>query len=534
MRRTRSRPLPVITAMNTDPRPVVAGLLALALLTFAGGCRQAADETAADAAANWSVTAWGTRFEVFPEVGSLVAGQTAVAHTHVTRLEDFSPLVEGEVDIVLISPSGEQVFGATEPVRPGIYAIELTPPAQGEFDLAFRIRTAAGNEEIRGGRVRVGDTANPGGVVRAPAPRGATGGGTPMDFLKEQQWRSDFGTDWVRSGRLAVSAAGLARVRPPAGGETAITAPVDGVLHAPGGGSWPYPGYVTTRGQAIFNLVPSVSPDFSLPSLQAAVSGLETEIVAARARLGRLEDLVALNAVSQREIEEARTRVATLEAQRAAARQDLAAARSSRGGSAAGGVALRAPFTGQIARVEGSPGTRVSAGTELARLVRTDALWLEIALSPSAARGIPEGGIEGVVLMDRERAPVRITDGIRVVSVAPEISPRTNTVTVLIEIPPVPGLALGSSVEAHILTSQERAGIVIPATAVIDDGGVPVVYLQLAGESFVRQEISLLERQGDLVLVDHLIPGQRLVTTGGDAIRRETLMSGGEVQGHVH
>jgi membrane fusion protein, heavy metal efflux system len=519
--------------MTTDPRPALAVLLLLSLL-IAGGCRQSQDETAAHEEASWSVTAWGTRFEVFPEVGALVAGQTAVAHTHVTRLEDFSPLAEGEVDIVLIGPSGEQVFGATEPVRPGIYSIELTPPAVGEFDLAFRIRTATGNEEIRGGRVRVGDAANPGGVVRAPAPRGATGGATPIDFLKEQQWRSDFGTDWVRSGHLALSAAGLARVRPPAGGETAITAPVDGVLHPPGSGSWPYPGYAITRGQAIFNLVPSVSPDLSLPSLEATVSGLETELAAARARLGRLEELYALNAVSQREVEEARARLQTLEGQRSAARQDLASARSSRGGSAAGGLAIRAPFAGQIARVEGSPGTRVSAGTELARLVRTDALWLEIALSPSAARGIPEGGIEGVVLVDRERAPVRITDGIRVVSVAPEISPRTNTVTVLIEMPPVPGLALGSSVEAHILTSQEREGIVVPATAVIDDGGVPVVYLQLAGESFVRQEISLLERQGDLVLVDHLIPGQRLVTRGGDAIRRESLMSRGEVQGHVH
>jgi hypothetical protein len=63
---------------------------------------------------------------------------------------------------------------------------------------------------------------------------------------------------------------------------------------------------------------------------------------------------------------------------------------------------------------------------------------------------------------------------------------------------------------------------------------VAVVYLQLSGESFVRQEVRVLERQGDRILVDGLVPGQRLVTRGGDAIRRETLVSSGAGHGHIH
>jgi hypothetical protein len=61
-----------------------------------------------------------------------------------------------------------------------------------------------------------------------------------------------------------------------------------------------------------------------------------------------------------------------------------------------------------------------------------------------------------------------------------------------------------------------------------------VVYLQLSGESFVRQEVHVQERQGELLLVEHLDPGQRLVTRGGDAIRRSSLMASGEAHGHVH
>jgi hypothetical protein len=61
-----------------------------------------------------------------------------------------------------------------------------------------------------------------------------------------------------------------------------------------------------------------------------------------------------------------------------------------------------------------------------------------------------------------------------------------------------------------------------------------VVYLQLSGESFARQEVDVLERQGDRLLVDRLVAGQRLVDSGGEAIRRSSLMASGEAHGHVH
>jgi hypothetical protein len=61
-----------------------------------------------------------------------------------------------------------------------------------------------------------------------------------------------------------------------------------------------------------------------------------------------------------------------------------------------------------------------------------------------------------------------------------------------------------------------------------------VVYLQLSGERFVRQEVEVVARQGAVALVEGLVAGQRLVTRGGDAIRRAALMSSGEAHGHMH
>jgi hypothetical protein len=108
-------------------------------------------------------------------------------------------------------------------------------------------------------------------------------------------------------------------------------------------------------------------------------------------------------------------------------------------------------------------------------------------------------------------------------------------VTALFEVAAEAGsLPIGTAVEAEILLAGERAGIVVPETALVDDGGVPVVYLQSGGESFVRAEVEVLARQSGMALVEGLAPGVRIVERGGNAIRRATLVSQDVGEGHIH
>lgn len=486
----------------------------------------------------WSVTVLGERFEVFPEIDVLEVGRTAMAHTHVTRLADFAPLLEGTVEIVLVDGGGRQVFGTDGSADPGHFAIEITPRRTGEAQLLFRIDDGAGIEEIPGGWVRVGEAHHPEGLVRAPELPAGSDGGEPVAFLKEQQWQGRFATAWVEEGHLARSVSGVATFRPPAGGESTVTAQVDGVVQPPAESrSWPFVGRRVERDSHLFRVVPLVASERSLATLEAEVETLAVELESARARSARLRELLTLEAVSEREVGEAGVRARLLETRHRAAERDLESARSSREGGADGaGISLKAPFSGRIAAVSTTPGATVAAGDSLARLVRTDVVWIAVALPQQDARRLAEAGLRGVVLDDPESGPVRIDEGLSLVSVSPELSPRTGTVTVLLEAPGLAGtgFALGSTVAAQVLMAGVDSGIVVPASAVVDDGGVPVVFLQLAGEDFQRQTVTVLGRQGDQVLVDGLAPGQRLVTRGGDAIRRSSLMASGEAHGHVH
>ena len=200
----------------------VFALLAAGLAAWTIGCAPDHDHAEEAEEESWAVTAWGEEFEIFAETDLLEVGTTSIAFTHVTVLDDFSPMIEGTVSVFLRGASGaERVFSIDEMTRPGIFSVPVTPEAAGEFDLAFRVETAGPSpvaEEIPAGRVRVGEAGTGGGLVEtspvsAEAEAAATSGaGAEISFLKEQQWRTEFVTAWLAEGALRESVRGPGRV----------------------------------------------------------------------------------------------------------------------------------------------------------------------------------------------------------------------------------------------------------------------------------------------------------------------------------
>ena len=518
--------------MNRVPLSILA---VLALLLGACGTTDSLEDEhdAAGSEDSWAVTAWGEQFEIFAEADVLVAGAVATSHTHVTILSDFSPLREGIVSAVLRSSDGsEESFRQDRALRDGIFSIEITPAREGLFDLFFKVETSTLQEEIAAGQVRVGPPGDPGGLVESAAASPVSA--EPISFLKEQQWRTEFSTAWIREGTLRQSLQGPGRVRPVAGGEILLTAPVDGsVLGSP----WPFTGLNLGRDAVVFRLTPEIASDHSLAELEAATLGLEAELGVVRARTSRLSELLSLGAVSERETEENRAQLATLEAQLEAARRDLESARALRQhtGSSAETIEIMAPFSGRISEVLVTPGQAVAAGTALARLVKAEPLWVEVALRPEAARRVAEPTGLYLRTSGAEEPLSFSADEIRLISLSPGVDRATGTVGVLFEVQStVDDLHLWSAVEAEILLAGNREGIVIPSSALVDDGGVTVVYVQPSGESFIRREVHVVARQGSSALVERLIPGERLVARGGNSIRRATLVAAGPGEGHVH
>jgi RND family efflux transporter MFP subunit len=519
----------------------ICTLIAAGLAIWVAGCASNDQHHEEAEGESWAVTAWGRHFEIFAETDGLEVGTMSIAFTHVTVLDDFTPLSEGVVSVVLSDASGgENVFSIEQMIRPGIFSVPLLPEARGEFDLEFRIETAERSAVIPAGRVLVGDKGSPGGLIEASTvsadakAAAAVSAGADISFLKEQQWRTEFATEWVAEGVVRESVIGPGRIEAAAGGEVLLTSPLSGVISAK---PWPYPGHGVKRGDTVFRVTPRVASERSLAELTADVKGLEAAADASGRRLARLEELLELGASSRREIEEARARQTGLTSQLEAAQKDLATARSGRrGGSpSAETVAVRAPFSGRIATIDVTPGQAVAAEVPLGLFLRESPLWVAVALRPEVAAGIK--AVEGLdVRLPNGHEPLQFRgEQFRLVSVSPAVDPESGSVAVLFEIgTEAASLPIGIPVEVEILLAGEKRGIVVPQTALVDDSGIPVVYLQTGGESFVRTEVEVLARQGGRVQIEGAEPGARIVERGGNTIRRATLLSQDTGEAHVH
>jgi hypothetical protein len=124
--------------------------------------------------------------------------------------------------------------------------------------------------------------------------------------------------------------------------------------------------------------------------------------------------------------------------------------------------------------------------------------------------------------------------GARVAQVGSAVDPVSRTVLVVIEYPVERGPALiGASLTAHVYMQTAKPRLAIPATAVIDDGGRPVVYVQTSGESFTRRAVELGIQDGSWIeIISGVQAGERVVSAGAYYVKLAS--AGGDEIGHGH
>jgi Cu(I)/Ag(I) efflux system membrane fusion protein len=96
-------------------------------------------------------------------------------------------------------------------------------------------------------------------------------------------------------------------------------------------------------------------------------------------------------------------------------------------------------------------------------------------------------------------------------------------------------VAVNQAVSVRLLTETADVAPVVAESAVIDDAGRPVIFIQAAGETFLRRPVKLGIREGGFVQVlEGAWPGERVVTRGAHLIRLSAMSSQVPAHGHVH
>lgn len=501
--------------------------LLILVVAASAGCRGRAEQAAQKPELPaFAVTRWTSNTELFAEYPALVLNETSRFAIHVTRLRDFAPVTQGRVTVRLAGPD-TKTFSADAPSRPGIFGVDVIPERPGTYQLQIEL---AGHQ--------VSDTHDLGAVTVYPDTEQAIAHAKPeeaegISFLKEQQWTLEFGTAVVAERALRESVDVAGQVRPRAGGDAVVSAPIAGrILSAerrPAGSP-------VRAGEVLAEIVPRSANPGDRATLELEVREATAALELAAAESKRVERLSAEGAVPARRASEAQLAERQARSRLDSARSRLAqfdAVRTGRGAVAAEHrYSVRAPIAGAIVESRATPGSAVEEGNELFRIVAVDSV-LVVAHVPEAAASRLAAVAGGELVVEGAAAPVPLG---RLLTRGRVIDPRTRTVPLTFEWPrPDPRFAVGQSVQVRLLGDRGAPAPVVPESAVVDDGGRPVVFSQLAGETFERRPVRLGRRESGFVeVVEGLRVGDRVVIRGAPLVRLAALSTSVPAHGHVH
>lgn len=520
----------MITSIKAGARwALLLGTLTLSLCSQAGGGHPHGAGGSHDEADGHSdepalvYTDYSESTELFVEFPPLVVGQPSTLTAHVTRLSDFEPLTRGVMDVSLLQ-GGKTVarFRVKAPARRGIFTPAVTPREAGTYQLRVTVRDGdlQGVHEL--GEVTV--FADPASAhIDQSEPPGE------ISYLKEQQWDNPFAARPVTVQPLRPSVPGFGTVQAPADGSAVVRAPSDGYYTAT---ALINAGDRVKADQLLGYLVPRLGEGADIGNLLVELERARSRLALARQDVERLQTLFEQGAVPERRLLEARQALEIAEVEMQTAQSRL---QQRRGGSEQAGIALRAPIAAEVVEARVRPGAFVRAGDSLFTLAVPERRWLEVQVPEKHAEHLRRAS--GAWLPSDSQATPLVLDAqhrARLVSTRSVIDPVTRTAAVTLEYPSEAGPTLiGARLPAHVFYGQPEPRLAVPRSAVIDDGGQPVVYVQTGGETFARRTVRLGMHDGPWVeVLSGIDAGDRVVSEGAYYVKLAA--AGGEEIGHGH
>ena len=471
-------------------------------------------------------TVWTERGELYLEYPALVKNLKERFAIHLTRLTDFRAVKEATCEVRLDRGADSELFPCDPSTHPGIFGATVQPKSEVQARLSIIVRGRDLNESFQVGPVKIA-------TDPASAEKPAESKEETISFSKEQQWALDFGTRVVAPRNLRENMRVAAETLPRTGGETAVIAPITGRLIVEKTFSV---GTTVQQGAELASMIPPTGTVSDLASLQLAEAEAKVAVEQAQRDRARAERLLAASAVPARRAEEARAIEATAQARLQAAQTRLAQYDATR---TADGVeigakrfSIRAPITGILSASNAVSGANVELGTVLFRIVDLDTLFVSGMVPESEFSKLRQ--LSGAEIELQDTGQIRPAN--RLVAIGRLVDSDTRTVPVTYEIENRDHrLAVNQTVFLRLLLTPAGMMSAVPESAIIDDAGRPVVFVQKGGETFLRRPVKLGVRNSGLVQVlEGVSPGDRVVTKGAYLIRLSTMSSAVPAHGHIH
>jgi RND family efflux transporter MFP subunit len=280
----------------------------------------------------------------------------------------------------------------------------------------------------------------------------------------------------------------------------------------------------------------------SRTELESNIKTAQAELAAAEQELGRVQDLYKDRIVPKRRVEQAQKEAAVLQARLASARAQVSLLDISQALNAKSippaleRFTVRSPLAGTVVTTQLTPGALLEAGQELFTVVDLERVWIEGRLFESDLAKVQ--GIAHVRFVTAAlTAPLTLSaPNAHLVTIGSVVDPVTRSVPLILETSnPQEQLRIGMHGELFVSTGAAVRGLAIPTSAVVDDKGVMLAFVQREGETFERRELTLGIQSDSYVHVKAgLSAGERVVTKGAYRVHLASLSSELPAHGHEH
>ena len=455
-----------------------------------------------------AITQWTDSMELFMEHPACVAGEPCRFIIHLTILDGFQPVRDGQISMWFRGARGELFqFEESTLLREGIFAptISINDPGTYRLELSYQGPSATSTFEI--GNLEVYPNTEDLHIHAEPEDD------SEITFLKEQQWKVPFATREATVREVKQSTWAIGEVMPAPSAYAEIVSPVDGVI---GYGESPaLPGSNVNRGDELLRIYSTLEGN-SWTASQVALAQAERNLQRAR-RLYETE------AISLREFEEAQNNYLV----RKAGHDQL------QGVDREGALRLVAPISGKVMEWQARPGQRLNAGDKLMSITDPSVVWLRVNVYENDFPNLGEPVGAHFASGSSRKSWTLEAEDMRLLSSGTSLDPVTRTIPVLLEIDNREGrLFINESVPVELISAFGSEALAVPRSAIYEDEGLEVVYVQPSGESFQKRVVKTgPANAGWVSILEGIEVGDRIVTQGGYHVK---LASTSAEIGHGH
>ena len=336
-------------------------------------------------------------------------------------------------------------------------------------------------------------------------------------FTKEQAWKTEFGLMPIKTSNFtkAIHCSGEIAIAP--SNRVEVIAPASGKIIYSGINL--VEGSYVKKGSVLFTLLGTgLGHDNILMELNTA----QAEYEKSSANLKRKEKLLKIEAVSQKDYEEAK---AVFETDKT--RYHILQSQVNNSG-----LVVKCPASGYITEVLSVSNSYAETGSVLLRIIKEGGLLIKANVPSKQADKIKMITSANFKLpYDQIVHSSDDWDG-KVISSGRSTDPETGMIPLFFSVNKT-DLIAGTFVELWLLADAINNQVVVPETSLLEEYGLYYVFVQEEGEAFEKRLIQLSGYDGmNYLVTSGLSPGEVIVSKGAMAIKLANAM--GEAPVHSH